>query len=342
MRAFYLWSMAGLLAWAALSGPVQADDPKVSKSGDTLKGDTKKVGDLAVTPVKTGPLPCVFWADAKGTAFYTIDSGGTIRRISFPDLKETVQAELQSRCSWLAPSAEGLVVSVTESQEVWLLDEATFKVKQKIPVPSLKRAVSAAPLSVGVASTDSDLYDLDFKKKTSRKYAGEKPKSGGYADPVITPDGKSVYTAGGIYNFNRWGIVSGQLKYLQSSPGIHDGSTIRLLQVSSDSKYVWLGSYTGNNGADRGMFIYKSNNIETAEFTIKPNSAVAGVDAAGGYVYGAHPRSTFKLYSMKGELQKEHKLDGSDPKQILVHPEGNKLLFLQSDRFLLIEVPKQK
>ncbi len=346
MRAMLFASVLGVMVWSALIPVAQADDPQVTKSGESLKGASKKYGDLTVTQIKAGALPCVFWADAKGSAFYAITPAGAIRRISFPDLKETVQADLQSRCTYLAPSAEGLVVSVSESQEVWLLDEATFKVKAKIAVPNLHRCVSAYPLSIGVAvnkaGRDNEIFEVDFKAKTSKKYAGERPKHGGYWDPVITPDGKFVFTGGHLYGFNRWGIVNGKLKYMETKTDGFDGSTVHIPQVSADSKYFVLGTYTGNGGEPRGQWVFKSNNIQSPEFTVARQAAVVGVDEADGYVYAAHPRGPFRLHSMKGDLIKEYKLDGTaDPKQILAHPSGNQALYVEGGKFSLVEAPKK-
>ncbi len=64
MRAICFGAVLGVMAWCAvIPVPVQADDPQVTKSGESLKGDTKKLNDLRVTQIKAGALPCVFWAD---------------------------------------------------------------------------------------------------------------------------------------------------------------------------------------------------------------------------------------------------------------------------------------
>ena len=92
----------------------------------------------------------------------------------------------------------------------------------------------------------------------------------------------------------------------------------------------------------RGQWVFKSNNIQSPDFTVVPNAAVVGVGAAGGYVYAAHPRGPFRLHSMKGDLIKEYKLDGTaDPKQILAHPAGSQALYLEGGKFSVIEAPKK-
>src|SRR5207249_4841458 len=121
--------------------------------------------------------------DDKGTAFWALDPVGTIRRIAFPDLEVTHAIELEKKCSWLSPSAEGLVVSVTESKEVWVLDPTKFTVKSKIAVPFLQRAASALSLSTAFAVGGKELYVVDMKKGKAARYSGEAPKLAGYKDP---------------------------------------------------------------------------------------------------------------------------------------------------------------
>ena len=64
----------------------------------------------------------------------------------------TQLAEKRTTTAWLAPSAEGLVVSVADVQEVWVLDAVKGTPTKKVAVPSLKRAASALNLSTAFAS----------------------------------------------------------------------------------------------------------------------------------------------------------------------------------------------
>src|SRR5438093_9127502 len=89
-----------LAAW----GPARvvfATGPKVTTPKETVQGDTTEVMGLKVTAVKlrANVLGCMCWADAKGTAFWTLDPVGTIRRIAFPDLQVTHTIELDKKCS---------------------------------------------------------------------------------------------------------------------------------------------------------------------------------------------------------------------------------------------------
>jgi hypothetical protein len=300
------------------------------------------VMDVRLTTVRLEPalLGCMFCEDARGTAFLTLDPGGTVRRLTFPDFVEVQQVKTGKKCSWLSPSAEGPLLSVTELQEVWVLDPQRLEVKQRIPLPGLKRAVSAPGLAAGFASTGSELYELDLRKATARKFSGPGPKTGGWDEPVPTPDGKYLFTRGGLEDMHRFAIVDGRLKFEQSSPRIAQGRVDVGIQVSPDSKRVCLPCYAGNYGAGKpgAIFIYPVTNIEKAEFVLDPGAMAIGFDPVAGHLYG----QALRLYAQDGKLLKEYMLGGGDFRQNLVHPEGRRFLLLQTDRLSLVELPAGK
>jgi len=116
-------------------------------NAQSLKGATAKVDDLNVTDLKLAgqlTLPCMLWADTEGSAFFTLEGGtGLLQRISFPDIKVMKQKNFERKFSWMSLSAEGVLLSESDSEEIWVVDPATLEVKNKIAVPKLKRAVSA-------------------------------------------------------------------------------------------------------------------------------------------------------------------------------------------------------
>jgi hypothetical protein len=132
--------------------------------GEPLKGDTRTVDDLKATPLNLSPnaqLPCLLWADADGSAFFALERGGMLRRISFPDCKVTKEKNLERKFTWMSLSAEGLLLSCPDAEQIWVVDPATLEVKNNIAVPKLKRAVSAPGLSVAVACDASAQYSQD-------------------------------------------------------------------------------------------------------------------------------------------------------------------------------------
>jgi hypothetical protein len=330
-----------LAAWA-LARPAAAADPKVSTPNRSVKGAPREVMDLRVTPLKVraNVAGCMFWENNRGKACWMLDPAGTARRVSFPDFKETHVIELGRKCSWLSPSAEGLVVSVAELQEVWLLDPKRFTVKRRIAVPGLQRAVSARSLSTAFASNGRELFEIDLKKGKAARYSGEKPQLPGYADPVVSPDGKYLFTSGGLEQMHRFNIRDDKARFEQSSPRIAQGRVDVGIQVSPDSKFVTLPSYAGNYGAGRygNLFVYPVQNIERPEVTLEfegPSAMAVSADPASGKFYAGG----LLVFDKDGKREKEYKLDAGEVKQMLVHPRGGKLLLLGTDKFLLVELP---
>ncbi len=98
-----------LFAWACLSwatGVGRAAD------GASLKEESKKVDDITVTSlnldVKT-VLPCLLWADAKGSAFLVLDGGsGLLRRVSTADFTVVKEKDLGRKMTWLSPFRRGV------------------------------------------------------------------------------------------------------------------------------------------------------------------------------------------------------------------------------------------
>src|SRR5207248_9402861 len=115
---------------AAPAGP--PPEPKAAgvtaapfESGD-LKGTRLTAG--------TGAAPgCACWT-ADGRGFYHLDGQGTVRRISYPGLREEAALAVGRGCNWLSLSAVGLVATVPQAQEAWVLDPVTLKVGTRIPI----------------------------------------------------------------------------------------------------------------------------------------------------------------------------------------------------------------
>jgi len=288
-----------------------------------------------VEEIKANPgdtLRCLCWT-ADGKSFYSLEKSGVLRRIALDGLKETLRSNLGAACSWMSPSAEGLLVAVSGLQEVWVLDPMTFQAKKKIPVPSLDRVASAPGLSVAFAS-GSGLSVLDLKSgQVVKQYMGREfpAKFIGLAWPTVTPDGKYLFTAGGIEQLHRFRIEGQNLVYEQSSPRIAQNG--QCIELSPDSKYVCLPSGGGNYGASPSYstFIYSVKNIETAALTI-PGGAyprAMGFDPKRGTIYAQNHGSSLIIFTDKGIKQKEYAIPGAgEVRQILSHPDGGKVLLL--------------
>ena len=308
----------------------------MSAPNESMKGDSKIVDGLKVTPVKirANVLDCMFWADANGTAFWAFDGSGTIFRISFPDLVVTQKIELNKKCSWLAPSAEGLIVSVEETQELWVLDPGTFAVKKSIKIPRIKRASSAPNLSLAFVETSPPLfYDVSQVDLKSGAVSLPAPHA---SHPTLSPDGKYLFVLGDG-NMQRFVIRDGKAIHEQSSPRIAEGPASPGPFVSPDAKFVCMPAY-GGNGGKGAIHMYPVENIERPEVVLmpgRPGVMVVNADPANGKFYALG----LMVFDKEGKLEKDYKLDAGNIKQMLIHPKGGKMLLLGAGKFLLVEVP---
>jgi hypothetical protein len=323
--------------------------PRPAASGDSLKGDTKDVMDLKVTditlPAKT-TLACLSWVDAKGSAFFALEATGVLRRVSFQEVQETARIDLGEKCAWLALSAEGLVVCLPMLEEVWVLDPERLEMTQRYAIPNVRRVAAVPSLAVAIASNGPELFVIDLKKKTSVKFTGAGPRFGGYDDPVITPDGRYVFTRGGLEQLHRFRLAEGQLRFEESSPRIIQGPCGGI-QVSSDSRLVCIPSGGGNYGAKPAYstIVYPVTTFQKIEFTLPQGAYPRAVafDTAGAHIYAQSFQHALIVFDAAGVKKKEYSLARSgEVRQYLVHPEGNKLLLLTEGALRYVEVPKEE
>jgi hypothetical protein len=311
----------------------------------SLRGDTTKIDDLTVTPVKLDAkllLPRLSWADAKGSAFFTANEHGVVQRITFPDLKLERVKDFERKCTGLAVSSEGVLLSFPDPQQVWLLDPRTLDVRKKIDVPGV-RAVAATPASsVGVAAGDK-IYAVDLK--TGAAHACTLPENAslavGFNGPVMTADGQYVFTTG-LEAMCRFKLVDGKLRYEEVSPRIAHGHVAIGVQVSPDSKLVCLPSRNGNYvSKGYGVYLYPVTTFQKAELLLDPGPHPAAVafDPVAGSIYASGAGGPFTVFTPTGIPKKSYKVPGNEPRQYLVHPGGSKVLLFIDNKLLLVEVP---
>jgi hypothetical protein len=313
-------------------------------------GSGTGLADLKVTPLDVdaqGLLPCLTWADGAGNAFLAGDGNqAMLYRFSGPDYRTKQAHNLGVKPSWLSWSADGLVVTVADRSEVRVLDPATFAVTRTIPVPQLKRAVSAPSLSVAVAGTgvfDAELVVVDLRTGEQTKVAGPKRlgKLGYGQDPMMAPDGRSLYTNGLSGSIVRWDVSGKAIAFASVGPRMHAGSAYPIT-VSADSRYVAEPCAAGNSDAGKS---YSTLVMDAAlqrhcVLDIGTYPAPVGFDVVNNVIYtgtGAHALVTYDLGS--GVKKKEYGNFGKgSPRQYLVHPSGKRFVELQQEALSYVEV----
>lgn len=315
-----------------------------SPSEEAFKGDTKPVIDLKVTEVAVpgATLGCLAWADAKGTAFYMADGQGTIRRVRYPDYRAEWKLDLKEKLSHISLSSEGLLLTLPEQQEVWLIDPEKGVMKQRFAIPRLLRAVTAPASAIGVAINDRELYILDLKKGTSLPYTVNE-RHVGFGGPVMTPDGKYLLTSGDFQILCRFRIDGTKLHYEQRG---NDGAQGRIdtgITISPDSQFVCYPSFAGTSGAKNGVQVFRVTDLLKTEYVLSPGGTAVGFDPVGGTAVA----QSLRLHDDRGRLLKEYQVGKprvapGGVKQILAHPAGNVYLLLMEEALFHVEVPPRK
>jgi hypothetical protein len=326
-----------------------AGRPGYAADGESLKEETKKVDDVTFTSLKLdvkNVLPCLVWADAKGSAFLVLDGGtGVLRRVSTADFTVVKEKELGRKMTWLSPCADGVLVSA-DNGEVWLLDADTFETKKKLPVPDLKRAVSCSGSSVAFAGTlkGNELYILDLKGNRVMKV---NPPSGlergSFIDPVLSPDGKYLFTGSGIGNVNRFQNAEGKLTFVDKIR-LHAGTGLAIC-VSADSRFVCQPAGGGNPdaGGSYRTIVFPIDTFSKKECILEPGAypKPVGWDPVANLIYTGNGGTGLIVFSTTGIKKKEYKIGKStQQRQYLAHPEGYKVLILTQEKLLFAELPR--
>lgn len=323
------------------------------ESGSGLARTPRPIGEVRVTDLNAaflGGPACLCWT-ADATAFYHLDSLGTVRRIRIPDGKETAILKTGKNCTWLCRSALGLVLTVLGANEIWLLDPETLQAVSRIPVGDADHAVSSPNSEMAYATGGKDLnstlsvIDLRTEKIDKQYKAGEFGKrnpSDPYVElrlPVMTSDGRFIFTVGST-SLHRFKVSGSEITFEETSPHIIQGPCQGIC-ISSGGDYVCAPSGGGNWEATRfsktkaySTYIIPIGSLGTCELVLGQGAypQAVGFDLQSGLLYAQNHDTQLLIFDTKGEKLKELRLDpGKDfasPRQYLVHPEGRKLVVM--------------
>lgn len=321
------------------------------KTGRSLGKNAQTYGDLKVTDLDVPGgqvLPCSLWSP-DGKVLFLAEKTGLVRRIKVDGFIEEIRLDTQSPCAWLSLSAEGLVLTLEGTQEVWLLDPETLQVKGSVAVPSIERAVASPASSVAVAvggrSHDAQISLIDLKKQTLVRQYGPRDFEGvnvGFKNLAMTPDGKFLFSEG-MEQLQRFRVHPDAIEYQESSERIAQNG--RSIVISPDGYYVALPSGGGNyNSKPYSTHIYKITDLSKPMITVQSGAypQTLGFDMKAGLIYAQNFEYPLIVFLPSGLKQKEYKLGpaaGRSTNQFLAHPEGRKLFLLTDRRFSFVELP---
>jgi hypothetical protein len=308
---------------------------------------------ITVTPLTLpakGLVASLCWGNQRGSVLFTVDDKGILRRLLVPSFQETHKLDLERRCANLVLSGAGLVAALADVQEVWVLDPGTLRVLKKINVPGLRQVAGSPNLTTAVAGLGDGLTVIDLQTGNLDRLGVKGAARSGFDNPVMTPDGKYVFTRGGIEQLHRFRVTPDGLELEDSSPRIAQGAIRGGIQVSPDSKYVCLPTGGGNYGVAKdhpphkpySTYIYPVEDLKKPAFAIHQGAypQVVGFDPVARKVYGQNGGTPLIIFGAAGVRQEEHKLSPQDRnvRQFLVHPDGGRLLLLSDANLLWVEL----
>jgi hypothetical protein len=332
------------------NGPASGKEPNDRKDTSPRTEPAAEQTGLRLTPLAVdakGLQPCLMWADNTGSAFYALDgTQGTLHRFSGMDYQTKQTTDLHVKGTWLAPSAEGLVLTVADREEVRLLDPATFAVKRTIRIPKLKRAVSAASLSLAVAWTETfgaELVVVDLRTESQTKVPGPKMLgNNGYGhEAVMAPDGRSLYTNALSGSIVRWAVTGNTIALAERGQRLHAGPTYPIT-VSADSAYVAQPCGAGNTEAGKSYatVILTANLQRQCVLDIGPYPGPLGFDVVNHLIDTETPGGKLTVFDLgSGVRKKEYpKFGQGDARQYLVHPTGKRFVVLRRQALAYVEL----
>jgi len=317
-------------------------------------------------PTPPNIIPEMVWS-ADHDSLFVLERSGLLRRIEVPSLTETGRLNIGKNCTSLAKSKLGLVVVSDELQEVWLIDETSLAVQKKIScAPYLsqgadpERAFCMPDLSLAYIREATDgtrpvgrLMVVDVRRgaitgviqrttimSDRALRSGKVRMPAGLTDGgrqlrgfeithglLLTPDGK-------YFIASKWGNYMCRLRIrgfeLDYEEAGNDGYGLEWAAIDPQSKFIGMQS--------KGIQVFSIKDLQ------KP---LIGADAAtrtrvdgGGFAFDERGKKfyvgvgqrRFLLHSLSPQGQPlgmyEIPNPGEHCRQLLVHPDGNRLVEL--------------
>jgi len=341
---------------AAPASPFAVDFVKAAPvaipAGIEGAGEAGPVGDLLVASRQIGEGAAkntMCWAaDAK--SFYHLDGAGTLRRVSFPGLEVEATRATGKRCSRVTVSSRGPILTHEEGGEAWLLDGKTLDVVQTYRTGKALYLASSpgSAYAYGVESTPSEavltVYDLKDGKAVNRyshrDFEARDVRAVHFVSPAVSPDGRYLFTMGGFGRaMYRFRLEGPDVVCEEAAHSLLSGEFLGAA-LSHDGKYFSAPSRDGNPpvGGDaparHRTYVFLAARWERPVLALRfggPSLAV-GFDLASGLIYAHDPDHTLIVHDARGARLKAAKLAPTDRpgtvRQILVHPEGRKVVVL--------------
>ncbi len=304
-------------------------------------------------------VPSLHWSN-DGKSLYLLENRGVLRDLTESSFILNKQFNISRNCTKLERSAEGLLVLVKDSQEIWVFDEQSFAVKRKISVPGIGDICSSPSifLAFGVTENGEQIYTIDLIKgevvnsgqidlrENNRDYLEimrrhQKSASFGKCfEPALTPDGQFLFCKDGG-SLHRLSISHDYLIPEESGPPI--GS--RRIEFSADSKLLAIPGghapvemdqeWTGQTH----VFDVKDTHLVVLTISTDRDTSAITFDSSNGRFYSSNSEHSLVVHDPQGAKLEEYKIRSGETKQLLAHPDGKKIMMLSKKYLVWVELP---
>jgi hypothetical protein len=311
----------------------------------SLAGTPDPVGDLKFMPL-TGlgraVLQICWTSDAD--AFYHLDAAGTLKLIAYPTLQERTILRLNQPAGRLAIGDAGLIVTLPQLEEVWVINPNTFAVQFRVGLAGVQEVLAAPGLkeAIGICKEGGPVV-IEFggdggkvsEAQIDRDALSKLPKEiDGFDQAALTADGKYLFALGTGEQLLRY-RVEGRVLFLEDASVRIVSGTKRPVCVSPDGKWVAAPCPNGNlKAGDHATFVFAVSDLSKPAFTLAsgPSSQAVGFDPAAGLVYAQNAQFALLTFDLtgakKGQYAPGMSKTAPEVRQILPHPAGKKLLLL--------------
>ena len=316
--------------------------PSSTPPAHKATGDKTTVADLVFETVKVDAKDIVrslTWT-ADGKSFYCLQSTGKLQRISNDDLMAFADVDLGERCTGMALSPEGLLVTAPASEQVLVVEPIALTVRRKISIPGLDRVAAGTKAPLAVALTKGgDVVLFDPKAaKIVHKYSIDELVQGAGSFPLVamTPDGKYLFVETKSGKLHRLRVVDNTLVHEQATRPI--ASKTGRLDISPDGNYVCLSSETGNSETSMRTFVYQVEDMTTPEVILNagPTPRAVGFDTSRGTIYAQSLKFALIAFSKTGAKLQQYELPGVGETRQIACSRTGELLVLTEDRLFRV------
>ena len=314
-------------------------------------------------PERNGDEVKLVWSRDSKSA-YLLHPNGELRKVELSSLKqEALFKTMRADCGNIALSKEGLLLSLRELQEVWVLDELTLAVKSKIVVPEIVNVYSSPFLSHAFATQGTPIHGketlqvlelklksivkehkwTDLAKVAPAKRAPGRPRTAFSWDPVhVTRDGK-ILLAGKDF-ISRLAINGALLTWEEQGIETREGFGQRL---SNGGKYIIVQQDAPADPmistSQRQQAVYPVSNLQQPVATFPPAmiGSVFGYDEVAQRYVGARRGQQFTIFGKDGKPLRSYVVTTKDDdvRQMFIHPDGYRYLVVTESGIIWVECP---